>query len=180
MSSLRSSHWANGARGHRSQPHHCGHHYGHHGHHHGHHGHHHGPVVGPVGPEGIDHGLTKTWIWSSWSSLCSSCSSSWSSWSSSRSSRWASGARRHRSRPHQDLDHHSTFPLHHSPSSQRAHASNIPRMEYVFCPQANLYEQNFNHHPLALATYSPHSSWQTACAYYAADCIFFGLALDVL
>ena len=69
MSSLRSSHWANGARGHRSQPHHCGHHYGHHGHHLGHHGHHlghhghhHGPVVGPVGPEGIDHGLTKTWI----------------------------------------------------------------------------------------------------------------------
>ena len=116
----------------------------------------------------------------SWSSLWSPWSSSWSSWSSSQTSRWASGARRHRSRPHQDLDHHSTFPLHHSPSSQRAHASNIARMEYVFCPRANSYEQNFNHHPLALATYSPHSSWQTACAYYAADCIFFGLALDVL
>ena len=77
-------------------------------------------------------------------------------WSPSWSSRWASQARRHRSRPHQDLDHHSTFPVHEG--ARNAHASNIARMEYVFCPRSN----KISIIVLALATSCPHLNLQTA------------------
>ena len=70
-----------------------------------------------------------------WYPSSSSSSSSWSS-------RWASEARRHRSGAHQDLDHHSTFPLHER-RSQRACIQHGAHGISLLSAD----EENFNHRP---------------------------------